>query len=47
MREKKKENEHKNKRLKRSWKQEEEEKISRKEGNIMTQGILLTFDEKV
>jgi hypothetical protein len=30
--------------LKRSWKQEEEEKISRKEGNIMTQG---TFDEKV
>jgi hypothetical protein len=33
--------------LKRSWKQEEEEKISRKEGNIMTQGILLTFDEKV
>ena len=47
MREKKRENEQKNKRLKRIWKQQEEAKISRKEGNIMTQGILLTFDEKV
>jgi hypothetical protein len=47
MREKKRENEQKNKRLKRIWKQQQEAKISRKECNIMTQGILLTFDERV